>query len=157
MIVWSASIDIQQPQEVVFEFLANIQDVKQPEDSPVLALDLITEGPPRLGSKYREVVQMMPFVKGEILSEITAFQFPHVLEMSWHGAGMSGFDRYQLDAKQGGTILKHTKHTSFQGILRLLEPILRVPLIPRLEGRLVEIKHILEEADNQQSTTIDPI
>jgi hypothetical protein len=60
MIVWSSSIDIQRPPEIVFDFLANIQDVQQSDDSPVLALDLITEAPPRLGSKYREVVQMMP-------------------------------------------------------------------------------------------------
>jgi hypothetical protein len=29
MIVWSSSIDIHRPPEVVFEFLANIQDVQQ--------------------------------------------------------------------------------------------------------------------------------
>lgn len=28
---------------------------------------------------------MMPFVKGEIISEITAFEFPRVLEMTWSG------------------------------------------------------------------------
>jgi len=51
MIVWSSSIDIRRPPEAVFEFLANIQDVAQSDDSPVLALDLITEGPPRLGER----------------------------------------------------------------------------------------------------------
>jgi hypothetical protein len=147
MIQWSSSIEIKQPAEVVFDFLANIHDVDQPEDSPVLELDLLTEGPPRLGSRYREVVQMMPFVQGEILSEITAFESPHVLEMTWHGAGMSGKDRYLLEPGQEGTVLNHAKDTSFQGILRLLEPVLRIPLIPRLEGRLIEIKHILEETD----------
>jgi hypothetical protein len=83
MIVWSSSIDIHRPPEVVFEFLANIQDVQQSDDSPVLALDLVTEGPPRVGSRYREVVQMMPLIKGEIISEITAFDHPRVLEMAW--------------------------------------------------------------------------
>jgi hypothetical protein len=145
MIKWSSAIEIHQPPEVIFDFLANIQDVEQPEDSPVLALELLTEGPARLGSKYREVVQMMPLVKGEILSEITSFEFPHILEMTWHGAGMSGMDRYQLDNEIGKTTLKHIKLTSFHGILRLIEPVMRIPLIPRLEARLVEIKKILEE------------
>jgi hypothetical protein len=145
MIVWSSSITIQQPPEVVFDFLANIQDVEQPDDSPVLELEMLTEGPPGLGTRYREVVQMMPLVKGEILSEITAFEFPLVLEMTWHGAGMSGMDRYQLEDRMDKTVLKHTKYTSFLGILRFLEPVMRIPLIPRLEERLVEIKQILEE------------
>ncbi len=154
MIVWSSSIDIRKPPEVVFEFLANIQDVQQSDDSPVLALDLITEGPPRLGSRYREVVQMMPFVKGEILSEITAFEFPRVLEMTWTGPGMIGTDRYELDTHQNGTVLNHTKCTSFPGVLRVFEPIMRKPLIPRLEQRLADIKRILEGRENQEQASI---
>jgi hypothetical protein len=149
MIVWSSSIDIRKPPEDVFEFLANIQDVQQSEDSPVLALDLITEGPPRLGSMYREVVQMMPFVKGEILSEITAFDVPRVLELTWSGAGMSGTDRYEMETNQYGTTLTHTKHTSFPGFLQVMEPIMRKALIPRLEERLVGIKRILDGYENQ--------
>jgi hypothetical protein len=144
MIVWSSSIDIRRPPEVVFEFLANVQDVPQADDSPVLSLDLITEGPPRLGSRYREVVRMMPFLKGEIISEITVFDFPRVLELTWKGAGMRGTDRYELEANQVGTTLKHSKHTSFLGILRVMEPVMRIPLIPRLEQRLVGIKHVIE-------------
>lgn len=149
MIYWSSSIDIRKPPAVVFKFLANIQDVQQSDDSPVLALDLITEGPARLGSRYREVVRMMPFFKGEIISEITAFDFPHVLEMAWSGPGMSGTDKYELASNQYGSTLKHTKCTSFPGILRVMEPVMRIPLIPRLEQRLVDIKRILEGVENQ--------
>jgi hypothetical protein len=148
MIVWSSSIDIHRPPEVVFELLANIQDVHQADDSPVLALDLITAGPPRLGSRYREVVQMTPFFKGEIISEITAFEPPRVLELTWRGAGMTGTDRYELATIQDGTTLSHTKCVSWSGVLRLMEPIMRIPLIPRLEQRLVDIKQLLEEGEN---------
>jgi len=150
MIAWSSSVDIRRPPEAVFHFLANIQDVQQPKDSPVLALDLITEGPPRLGSRYREVVQMLPFFKGEIFSEITAFEPPRVLEMTWKGPGLRGTDRYELGASQEGTRLKHSKITSCPGVLRIMEPFMRGPLIPRLEERLVEIKHELEERPNPQ-------
>jgi hypothetical protein len=128
--------------------LANIQDVQQSDDSPVLALDLITEGPPRLGSRYREVVQMMPFIKGEIISEITAFDPPRVLEMVWRGPGMTGTDRYELATIQDGTTLNHEKCVSLPGVLRVMEPFMRIPLIPRLEERLVDIKHLLEAGDN---------
>lgn len=145
MILWSSSIAISRPPEEVFDFLANIQDVQQAKGSPVLALDMITAGPPRLGSRYREVVRMAPFVKGEILSEITEFKPFRVLEMSWQGPGMVGFDRYELEAIQNGTGLKHKKCTSFPSLLRIVEPLMRRPLINRLEQRLVAIKCLLEE------------
>jgi len=148
MIVWSSSISIQRPPEAVFEFLANIQDVQQEEGSPVLALELTTTGPTRVGSRYREVVRMLPFFKGEILSEITAFEPPRALEMAWTGPGMRGTDRYELAVVQGGTRLDHHKLTAFTGVLRVLEPIMRRALIPRLEDRLVGIKRLLEESQN---------
>ncbi|MBN1147257.1 MAG: SRPBCC family protein [Anaerolineales bacterium] len=149
MIVWSSSIDIRRPPEVVFDLLANIQDVQQSDDSPVLALDLITEGPPCLGSRYREVVQMMPLVKGEIISEITAFDPPRLLEMTWRGPGMTGTDRYELASIEDGATLYHKKCVSCPGVLRMLEPFMRIPLIPRLEERLEDIKRLLEGRDNQ--------
>ena len=148
MIPWSSSVHIRQSPKAVFEYLANIQDVQQEEGSPVLALDLMTEGPPRLGSRYREVVQMLPFFKGEILSEITAFEPPRVLEMAWTGPGMKGTDRYELAATEGGTALKHTKNTVCLGALRLMEPFMRGALVPRLAERLLGIKRELEEGQN---------
>lgn len=149
MIAWCSSIDIRRSPEAVFEFLANIQDVHQAEGSPVVSLDLMTEGPPRLGSKYREVIRIMPFLKGEVISEITAFDFPCVLELTWNGPGMRGTDIYELDTNQYGSTLKHTKYTSFLGVLRIMEPMLRIPFIPRLEQRLVAIKYSLEGIENR--------
>jgi hypothetical protein len=124
MIDWSLSITIHRPPEIVFDFLSNIHEVQQVEGSPVLVLDLITAGPPRQGSKYREVVQLAPFIKGEFLSEITAFEPPSVLEMTWRGSGMAGFDRYELEAIQSGTTLNHKKCTSCIGLLRIMEPLI---------------------------------
>lgn len=145
MITWSPSIDIRQPAEAVFDYLANIQDVKQAEGSPVLALDLTTPGPPRLGSQYREVVQMLPFFKGEIFSEITVFEPPRVMEMAWTAPGMKGTDKYELAAAHGGTTLKHTKNTICLGALRLIEPLVRRALVPKLNERLVAIKREIEK------------
>jgi hypothetical protein len=148
MIAWSLSVGILRAPEVVFHYLANIQDVKQEEGSPVLALDLITPGPPRLGSRYREVVQMLPFFKGEIFSEITAFKPPQVLEMSWTAPGMKGTDKYELAATHDGTSLKHTKNTLCSGALRLIEPVMRGALVPKLEERLLGIKKEIEALPN---------
>ena len=47
-----------------------------------------TNGLPAVGTRYREVVQMLPFVRGEILSEITRYEPPSHLEERFWGAGM---------------------------------------------------------------------
>ncbi len=145
MIAFRGSIDIKKRPEAVFDLLANVHLVKQAEDSPVLALEMTTPGPVGLGTRYREVVQMLPFVKGEMLSEITAFGPPRVLEMEWTGPAMTGRDRYELAEIPDGTQLVHQKWTSGRGLLRLMEPFMRQALIPRLEERLVAIKRGLEE------------
>ncbi len=61
---------------------------------------------------------------------------------------MAGFDSYELDAFQNGTTLKHKKCTSCIGFLRIMEPLMRSPLVSRLEQRLVAIKHHLEESED---------
>jgi hypothetical protein len=144
MIAFCSSVNIGRRPEAVFHFLANLDSVQQAEGSPVLALDSTTSGPPGLGSKYREVVRMLPFYKGEFLSEVTAFEPPRVLEMVWTGPAMAGRDRYELAVIQDGTQLVHQKWTSCRGLLRIMEPFMRRALLPRLEERLGAIKRSLE-------------
>jgi len=85
------------------------------------------------------------FVKGEFVSEITAFEPPWLLELVWTGPAMTGRDRYELGEAQDGTKLLHQKWTSPRGPLRMMEPIMRRALLPRLEERLSAIKRALEE------------
>lgn len=144
MIAFCSSINIRRRPEEVFHFLANVDRVQQAGGSPVLALDRMTAGPPGLGSRYREVVRMLPFYDGEILSEITAFDRPVLLEMVWTGPAMTGRDRYELAEIEGGTKLVHQKWTSAQGFLRVMEPFMQRALVPRLESRLEDIRRLLE-------------
>jgi hypothetical protein len=119
--------------------------VNQAEVSPVLALEMTTSGPPGLGSKYREVVRMLTFYKGEFISEVTAFKPPWILEMVWTDPAMTGRDRYELTEIRAGTRPIHQKWTSCRGLLRIVEPLMRRALLLRLELRLDEIKRGLEK------------
>ena len=148
MIVFRSSIDIGRRPEAVFDFLANVHRVQQAGGSPVLVLEMTTPGPPGLGSRFREVVRMLPFYEGEFLSEITEFEPPAILEMSWTGPAMTGRDRYELAAIQEGTQLAHHKWVSCPGLLRIMEPFMRKPLFSRLEERLEAIKGRLEEGSD---------
>ena len=157
MIVFRSSVNIKRQPEAVYYLLANVHRVQQPEGSSVLALEMATPGPPGLGSRYREVVRMLPFYNGELLSEITAFEPPQLLEMVWTGPAMTGRDRYELTETEDGTELVHQKWTSCRGLLRIMEPFMRKALLPRLESRLREIKCGLEEGLDWADTEDHPV
>lgn len=74
------SITINRHQQDVFLFLRDKDKYKQKKDSLVLILEKTTEGPVCVGTKYREVVQMLPFCRGEIISVITRYEPPVYLE-----------------------------------------------------------------------------
>ncbi len=59
------SIVIKRPPTAVFDFLRDKDKFQQPAGSPVLALEQTTPGPAAVGTRYREVVQMLPFIRGE--------------------------------------------------------------------------------------------
>ncbi len=128
----------------VFTFLRDKDKFPQEEGSPVLVLEKTTPGPPGVGTCYREVVQMLPFYRGEILSEITRFEPNEHLEEDFKGAGMYGQLAYQFIQEKDGTQLIQRETLHYHGILKLFEPIIRAILFRKLRERLENIKAILE-------------
>ena len=138
------TITIQRPAAEVFAFLRDKDKYPQEEDSPVLLLEKTTPGVPGVGTCYREVVQMLPFYQGQIISEITRFEPYEHLEEDFRGVGMHGHLAYHFIQEPTGTMLIQRETLHYQGLLKLFEPIIRVFLYPRLRQRLVGIKAILE-------------
>ena len=138
------SISINRPPADVFAFLRDKDKHPQEEGSPVLVLEKTTPGPPGMGTCYREVVQMLPFYRGEILSEITRFEPNEYLEEDFGGAGMYGHLAYQFLPEEGGTKLIQRETLHYRGLLRFGEPVIRVMLDHRLRERWADIKAVLE-------------
>jgi hypothetical protein len=139
------SIVIQRPAEDVFSFLRDKDQHVQKPGSPVLSLEKITGGATGVGTRYREVVQMMPFVRGEILSAITRFDPPRHLEEDFTGAGMTGHLSYQFIAEGDRTKLIQHQEIQLKGLLYLLQPLFGVLFSRRLSWRLNGIKAELEQ------------
>jgi uncharacterized protein YndB with AHSA1/START domain len=146
------SISIERPPADVFRFLRDKDKHPQEEGSPVLLLDKTTPGDPGVGTRYREVVQMLPFYRGEILSEITRFEPDEVLEEDFWGAGMEGHLAYQFLKEGQGTRLIQREALRYQGVLRLFEPVIRPILGRRLRERLEGIKAYLERCVMEANT-----
>lgn len=138
------SVTIERPPSDVFAFLRDKDLYPQEPDSPVLALDKTTDGSPRPGTRYREVVQMLPLVRGEILSEITRYEPDRFLEEKFEGAGMQGYLAYEFVPRSDGTELIQRETLQPLGLLRLVGPLVRRMLSRQLRARLETIKVVLE-------------
>jgi hypothetical protein len=140
------SIAIHRPPSDVFAFFRDIDKYPQKKDSPVLILEQTTPGAPGVGTHYREVIQMLPFVRGEFLSVITRYELNEHLEEDFEGAGFKGHLAYQFLPEDDGTRLIQREKMSAQGLLKVLEPIIERRLSRQLRERLEAIKTILESA-----------
>ncbi len=139
------SIFIHCEPEKVFIFLRDKDQFQQEPGSPVLILEKTTPGPVEIGTQYREVVQMFPLVKGEILSTIERYEPPVYLEESFRGTGMDGYLAYEFRAVAGGTELIQRERIDFQGVFRIFSPFMERMLLRKIESRLEEIKFLLED------------
>jgi hypothetical protein len=138
------SIAIHRPPSDVFAFLRDKDKYPQKQGSPVLVLEQTTPGPAGVGTRYREVVQMLPFVRGEILSEVTRFEPGEALEEDFRGAGMIGHLAYQFLPEGDGTRLIQREVVSTRGFMKVFEPVMGRMLLRQLRKRLEGIKAILE-------------
>lgn len=129
----------------VFLFLRDKDLYPQEPGSPVLVLEKTTDGPPGLGTRYREVVQMLPLIRGEIRSEITRYEPGRYLGERFWGAGMCGDLTYEFVPRGGGTELIQRETLQPLGLLKLVEPLIERMLGRRLRERLEDIKSIMEE------------
>jgi hypothetical protein len=139
------SISINCTQEEVFIFLRDKDQHKQKENSPVLVLERITDPPVTVGTKYREVVQMLPFYISEIFSTITRYEPYEYLEEVFYSKGMKGHLAYQFIGNNSSTKLIQRESIYISFPLNLINPLIKKVLQRKLVGRLIEIKAILEK------------
>jgi hypothetical protein len=138
------SISINCTQEEAFIFLRDKDQHTQKRNSPVLVLERITDPPVAVGTRYREVVQMLPFYKSEIFSTITRYDPYEYLEEDFYSKSMQGHLAYQFIDVDGSAKLMQRERISFSFPINLLSPIIKKVLHRKLAERLEEIKLELE-------------
>ncbi len=138
------SITIHCKPEAAFVFLRDKEQFQQEPGSPVLVLEKTTPGPVGVGTRYREVVQMFPLVKGEILSTVQRYEPSRFLEESFRGTGMEGYLAYEFIPVEEGTHLIQRETIQFHGLFGLFSPLMERMLLKAVEARLEGIKKFLE-------------
>lgn len=141
---FEASVDIACSPDAAFAFLRDKHEVAQAPGSPVLVIEKVTDGPVGVGSRFREVVRMLPGLRGEILSEVTRCDPCRRLEEDYSGAGMRGHLAYELLQRPFGCRLVQHQTLEPLGALKLLSPMIERTFGRRLRDRLLAIKDELE-------------
>jgi uncharacterized protein YndB with AHSA1/START domain len=141
------STEIDRPVSEVFAFLADMRNHPQEERTKVLLVEKTTPGPIGLGTRFREVVQMLPLVRVEMISEVTEYDPGERVAFAWSGGGMEGVLTLSFTARDGGTSLALRETIRTRGLTKLAEPQLHRAFKDTLAKRLEGLKSVLEHEE----------
>jgi hypothetical protein len=136
---------IQRPPGQVFAFFRDIDQHAGRKGTRVPVYDKLTPDPVGLGTRYREVVQLLPLIRGEIISEITEYHEGKRLGYRFSGLGMDGALTYTFQAVDRGTYLVQEQSLNPKGVLRIFGTTIG-KMFSFMAGRRLEgIKALLEQ------------
>jgi hypothetical protein len=136
---------IAMPPGDVFAFFRDVDQHAGRKGTRVPVYDKLTSDPVGLGTRYREVVQLLPLVRGEIISEITDYEEGKRLGYRFSGLSMDGELTYTFEPVGQGTLVTQKQSLNPRGVLRFFSAgigkIFSTVAAQRLEG----IKALLEQ------------
>jgi hypothetical protein len=141
---YDLSIPIPRPPEAVYAVLADIQNYIQGPRSPVPEMEKIPAGPTRVGTRWREVVRLLPFVTITMWTEVADVVQGRRLSSTFHGPLMTGRLTYEIEPTADGSVLRQRETLTPGGPLRLVAGLMDRMLRPRLVARMEAIRDLLE-------------
>lgn len=129
----------------VFVFFRDVDRYAGRKGSLVPAYDKVTPGPVGAGTQYREVVQILPFVTGVVLTELVVYEPECRLVYRYMALGMPGELAYRFEGTLAGTRVVQQQSLRPGGLLRWCSPVIRVLFSWMAGRRLRAIKEMLED------------
>jgi carbon monoxide dehydrogenase subunit G len=132
-----------QPPKVVFDYMTDASNLADWQTAHT-STEQLTEGPPRLGSRFRERLKP-PFGREfEQVTEFTEFDRPrrfhvHIVEGRFPVDGT-----WSLEPDGSGTRVQFVAEGELHGLMRLLEPIVVRVLARQFAGYHRNLSHNLE-------------
>jgi hypothetical protein len=137
------AVTIHRPPDAVYAVLADIQNYVKP-GSPVPEMEKIPPGPTGAGTRWREVVRLLPFMTMTMWSDVAEAVPGRRLAETFHGPWMTGRLTYEIEPTADGSVLHQRETLTPHGPLRLVEGRMDRMLRPRLMARLDSIRDLLE-------------
>ena len=141
MIQHEVTLHLERPVEQVFAFLADYQNLSTWQ-SDLLEHEQLTEGPLRVGTRFREVRRTGPG-KSEIHGEITDFEHnKHFATKTLTKPNVTV--SYSFEPEDAGTRLSYKFVMLTSGMMRLLEPLIAGSIKKDTNLDFQNLKRILE-------------
>jgi len=141
MIQHEVTLHLNRPVEQVFAFLADYQNLRTWQ-SNLIENEQLTEGPFRVGTRFREVRRTGPG-QSEIHGEITDFE-PNKRFSTRTTTKPQVTVSYSLEGENGGTRLNYKFVMLTSGMMRLLEPLIAGSIKKDTNLDFQKLKNILE-------------
>lgn len=141
MIHSEVTVHIRRPVEKVFAYLADATNLRAWQ-AGLLENEQLTEGPLRVGTRFREVRRRGPR-QSEIQAEITAFE-PDKRFATKTISGPQATVSYAFDPDTEGTRLTYQFSLQTGGFMRLMEPLIAGSIKKDAEADFQKLKTILE-------------
>jgi len=142
------AVEIRRPPSAVHDALAHKERYAVHPGSPVARLERLTPGPTRVGTRWIEVMPMLPGVRLTVRSEADRVEPGVALGESFTSPMFSGHLAYEFRAVDDGTRLRQRQTIRLRGPVRLLARPMDAALRPRLLRRLADVRDLLEAADD---------
>jgi hypothetical protein len=138
---FSNVVSIERPQNEVFDFLADLQNVPK-WNYAILETRKVTSGPVAVGSRYRQL-RSLPRRSEETL-EITELQPGKHLAVRGDLGPFTGTLTYDLEDIEGSTRLTNTADLEGRGIMKIAAPIAGARVRNAVAQNLQTLKGVLE-------------
>ena len=142
MKTFDETVTVQRPPEVVYGYLADIQDYSPRSIIPVHVKR--PSGPTRVGTRWEERVRLAPRLTMTTWSEVTAADPPRLLAMRWTSPMMHGDITYTFEPCPEGTRFRYQETLMAHGPFRLAGGLLEGMLLKRLRSRILDLRDLAE-------------
>jgi hypothetical protein len=141
MLKFSADLKVNRPVEKVFAWLTNA-DNQGKFDKSSLKMEVLTPGPWRTGTEFREL-RDMGGRKTQVLSEITELEPDrHFIIRSKTGPAWLG--TWTFESEGDRTHLHWMGQLTMKGFSRLLEPLIDKQMRPQIASQFARLPELIE-------------
>jgi carbon monoxide dehydrogenase subunit G len=149
MLKFSADLKVNRPVEKVFAWLTDTRNQRK-FDKSSLEMELLTPGPWRAGSQFREL-RDLGGRKTEVLSEIAELESNRRFVIrSKTGPGWLGI--WNFEPEGTGTRLRWTGQLTMRGIARLFEPLIGRQMNVQITNQFAQLSQMIEKEIPESSS-----
>ena len=141
MIQHEVSVHLNRPVDQVFAFLIDARNLLTWQ-SNLIEVEQLTEGPPRAGTRIREV-RRIGRGPSEILTVITVFEPDKRFDTKTVTQPQVSVS-YSFEAEGGGTRVNFKFVMLTSGMMRLLEPVIARSIRKQFASDFEKLQHVLE-------------